>query len=53
MEKLAQEYTLKKELIDELRILLDCNEDNKYCDEYQLKDFIKVILKKIVWLTNL
>jgi len=53
MEKLAQEYTLKKELIDELRILLDCNEDNRYCDEYQLKDFIKVILKKIVWLINL
>ena len=26
MEELAQEYTLKDELIDELRILLDFNE---------------------------
>tara|TARA_R100000234_G_C4899482_1_gene134995 strand:+ start:188 stop:334 length:147 start_codon:yes stop_codon:yes gene_type:complete len=48
MEKLAQEYDIKADLIDEIRTLLDSNEDNIYCDEYQLKDFIKVILKKIV-----
>ena len=48
MEKLAQEYDTKTDLIDELRTLLDTNEDNKYCNEYQLKEYIKIVLKKIV-----
>ncbi len=48
MEKLAQEYTPKDELIDEIRVLLDSNEENKYCDEYQLKAYIQIILKKVV-----
>ena len=48
MEKLAQEYTPKDELIDEIRGLLDSNEENKYCDEYQLKSYIQIILKKVV-----
>ena len=30
MEKLAQEYDTKADLIDELRTLIDSNEDNKY-----------------------
>ncbi len=34
MEKLAQEYDTKADLIDELRTLLDTNEDNKYCYEF-------------------
>jgi|TARA_B100001059_G_C17663204_1_gene490515 hypothetical protein len=48
MEKLAQEYDIKADLIDEIRTLIDSNEFNKYCDEYQLKEYIKIILKKIV-----
>ena len=32
MEKLAQEYTPKDAIIDEIRVLLESNEDNKYCD---------------------
>lgn len=48
MEKLAQEYTPKDGLIDEIRVLLDSNEENKYCDEYQLKAYIQIILKKVV-----
>ena len=48
MEKLAQEYDIKADLIDEIRTLLDSNEDNKYCDEFQLKEYIRVVLKKIV-----
>ncbi len=47
MEKLAQEYDGKADLIDELRTLLDTNEDNNYCNEYQLKEYIKIVLKKI------
>ena len=47
MEKLAEEYDTKADLIDELRTLIDSNEDNKYCDEHQLKEYIKIILKKI------
>ena len=37
----------KADLIDELRTLIDSNENNKYCDEYQLKEYINIILKKI------
>ena len=48
MEKLAQEYDTKADLIDELRTLIDSNEDNKYCDEFQLKEYIKIVLKKII-----
>ena len=47
MEKLAEEFDTKADLIDELRTLIDSNEDNQYCDEHQLKEYIKIILKKI------
>tara|TARA_B100000212_G_scaffold53754_1_gene35326 strand:+ start:391 stop:537 length:147 start_codon:yes stop_codon:yes gene_type:complete len=47
MEKLAEEYDAKADFIDELRTLIDSNEHNKYCNEYQLKEYIKIILKKI------
>ena len=45
MEKLAEEYDTKADLIDELRTLIDSNEDNKYWDEYHLKLYIKINLK--------
>ena len=48
MAKLAQEYPPKDELIDEIRVLSEGNEKNKYCDEYQLKAYIQIILKKVV-----
>lgn len=42
-----KENTIKQYIIDEIRIILDANEDNKYCDEWQLKDNIELILKEL------
>ena len=42
-----KENTIKQYIIDEIRIILDANEDNKYCDEWQLKDNIELIFKEL------
>ena len=42
-----KENTIKQYIIDEIRIILDTNENNKYCDEWQLKDNIELILKEL------
>ena len=43
--KTGEEFDTKADHIDELRTLIDSNEDNKYCDEHQQKEYIKIILK--------
>ena len=42
-----KENTIKQYIIDEIRIILDTNENNKYCDEWQLKDHIELILEEL------
>jgi len=37
----------KENLIDEIRALLNVNEDNKYCDALQLKAYMNIVLKKV------
>ena len=42
-----KENTIKQYIIDEIRVILDVNEDNIYCDEWQLKDHIELILEEL------
>ncbi len=42
-----KENTIKQYIIDQVRVILDANEDNKYCDEWQLKDHIELILEEL------
>lgn len=37
----------KENLIDEIRTLLNVNEENKYCDALQLKAYMNIVLKKV------
>tara|TARA_R100000654_G_C2641379_1_gene121747 strand:- start:291 stop:428 length:138 start_codon:yes stop_codon:yes gene_type:complete len=42
-----KENTIKQYIIDQVRVILDANEHNKYCDEWQLKDHIELILEEL------
>ena len=37
--------TRKKELIEELEAILKANKKNVYCDEYQIADMVRDILR--------
>lgn len=36
--------SIKQELIEAIRSILDANEKNKYCDEHQLADMITEVI---------
>ena len=46
--RINEDIDIKENLIDEIRALLNVNEDNKYCDALQLKAYMNIVLKKVV-----
>lgn len=45
--RINEDIDIKENLIDEIRTLLNANEENKYCDALQLKAYINIVLKKV------
>ena len=45
--RIDKDIDIKENLIDEIRTLLNANEENKYCDALQLKAYINIVLKKV------
>tara|TARA_R100000654_G_scaffold50474_1_gene76687 strand:+ start:240 stop:599 length:360 start_codon:yes stop_codon:yes gene_type:complete len=44
---LNKENSTKEYIVNQVRVILDANENNKDCDKWDLKDHIELILKEL------